>query len=230
MGITPRSRSCWAPLDHRNAPRLPPLVSILCPRQGTFPYPTRIRCLLQDQAARFGECTSDSGRHVYSEHGCTVCMLAAVGNKHAKGRDRASRRAARSLNRAPRGTYVPPPPSECDPAPPPIPVYLGNGTSRLIAELRHKDGRLVHYALVHEAIDDNGVWREVSKIDCCHSQVHRHTADVDHPEKDRRKVIRELFTQKDVADSWDDSYTDILTNWEEQERSWRRGKAKGGRK
>lgn len=103
-------------------------------------------------------------------------------------------------------------------------IRLGD-TSRLVQRTVHQKGRLVDYALTHEALGADGEWHEIAKVDCCHSQVHRHIADKDQPETDRKLVIQELFTWKDVEDSWDAAYTDIEQNWERRERDWLNGQA-----
>jgi hypothetical protein len=153
-------------------------------------------------------------------------VSSTMGNKFAKGNDMRSRRSARDASRMQRGTYIRPPASACDPIEPGAHIELSD-TSRIVQRLVHRRGRLVDYALVHEVRGADEEWHEVAKIDCCHSQVHRHTAATDQPETDRKLVIQELFSWKDVEDSWDAAYGDIEDNWERRERDWLNGRANG---
>lgn len=71
------------------------------------------------------------------------------------------------------------------------------------------NGRLVDYAVMLE-VQENGAWAIAARIDCCHGEVHRHTIDLDAAETDSRKVLRPLYTEQDVHDSFEASYAAIL--------------------
>ena len=63
---------------------------------------------------------------------------------------------------------------------------------------------------MHE-IQEGGAWAVAARIDCCHGEVHHHTIDLETRETDKRKVLRPLYQEKDVSDSFDDSYAAILS-------------------
>lgn len=79
------------------------------------------------------------------------------------------------------------------------------------------------YAFVHETKDDNGNWLEVAKIDCCHSQVHKHQRHRQGRAREIRTTIRWITCQEDVEETYDESFNDIIDNYEEHLRRWERG-------
>lgn len=50
-------------------------------------------------------------------------------------------------------------------------------TMRLDHRLYRADGRLVDFALIVIALQLDGAWREVARVDCCHGHVHLHHED-----------------------------------------------------
>lgn len=101
------------------------------------------------------------------------------------------RRAARNvLDGYEPPSWEPPAPEDCD-IDDPVAVDL-DATTRIIQRFHRQWGRIVDYAIILQT-HDGDEWIEVSKIDCCHAEVHIHhrrqSAD------DKRDVIREIRSQ-----------------------------------
>jgi hypothetical protein len=104
----------------------------------------------------------------------TVDMLPVM-SKYGTHRDKASRReAARQTRQDPRtGSYLEPAESECEVSE--LSVMI-SATTRIVTHLRHRAGRLVYFAIMHDVFE-NDEWCPVTRIDCKHSSVHQHRFD-----------------------------------------------------
>lgn len=136
-----------------------------------------------------------------------------AGERRIKHRERKAEAARRQL------PWAPPPLEECDPEEQSDwPLDLEN---RLIMRRWTRDGRLVDFALVHEAKDDHGNWAQVAEIDCKHGEVHKHQRYLYSDGPGRRTVIKEIRDQSDIEESFDPALNDISDNYEEHLRRWR---------
>ncbi len=87
-----------------------------------------------------------------------------------------------------------------------------DNTNRIIIRRVSWHGQLVDYAIVHVTLRGPDKWEEVSCIDCCHGNVHRHSG-----RKNGKKpeIIRPLRSQLDVQQSVNSSFDEIYDNYEE---------------
>ncbi len=62
----------------------------------------------------------------------------------------------------------------------------------------------------------------MERIDCCHSEVHRHIFYRDRPES--RRGIRELFPgdERILGDEFVEAYADLVEHWIDKYERWKR--------
>ena len=77
--------------------------------------------------------------------------------------------------------------------------------------------------MIHE-IGHEEEWHEVAKIECCHQKVHRHEAATGKTATRLRTVIRVIYSQADVEDTYQNSVDEIFDNLVENEGKWRHGR------
>lgn len=82
-----------------------------------------------------------------------------------------------------------------------------------------KPRRIVDYAVIQHTLHEMH-WCNVVRVDCDHSEVHRHGPDFLANGKLRRSLIREITQQSDVEDTYNEQRDSILTNFEDAERKW----------
>ena len=94
--------------------------------------------------------------------------------------------------------WSPPPASECDEET--YHYFLDiDAKYRISQRQRTHDGQLVDYAVTLARLYPEGSWIEITCIDCCHGNVHRH----DGPHyKSEPKIIRPIFSQLDVQQTF----------------------------
>ncbi|WP_437582744.1 DUF7718 family protein [Paramicrobacterium sp. CJ85] len=84
--------------------------------------------------------------------------------------------------------------------------------------------RIVDYAFTHEITDDRGQWHQIARIDCSHQEVHRHWPPPDSDGALKREVIRPIYSQTDVEDTYHPCLNEIFDNIEVNEGKWRNGR------
>lgn len=85
-------------------------------------------------------------------------------------------------------------------------------TNRIIMRRVRWHGQLVSYAVIHVRLDKDNKWEEISRIDCCHGTVHRHTERNSGKKPD---IICHIASQADVQQSINNSFDEIYDNYEE---------------
>ncbi len=101
--------------------------------------------------------------------------------------------------------WSPPPADECDED---TILVEPDPENRVIMRLLLWNNQMVSYAVVH-ATRVGGEWTEVSSIDCCHNEVHRHKG-IGHGQPE---TIRPIYSQLDVQSSLDNSYDEIYNGY-----------------
>lgn len=96
-------------------------------------------------------------------------------------------------------------------------------TTRMIQRIWRQDKRIVDFAIVLVARDDNNSWQEVAKVDCCHSQVHLHKRRMNKSVDDIREVLREVTKQEDVENTIDQAFDIVHDQYDQHVREWRYG-------
>lgn len=118
--------------------------------------------------------------------------------------------------------WEPPSIADCDPEEI-LPTTLDQVT-RITQRFRRYHGRIVDFAIVLEAQGPDGEWVEVSKVDCCHAQVHLHQRVVSGDVDDTRVVLREVNSETDIQDSVNTAIDLVFENYEEYLRRWSNGR------
>ncbi|WP_146070702.1 hypothetical protein [Cryobacterium sp. M91] len=141
------------------------------------------------------------------------------------GRDahRASKKAAASaFDKVVEQRWANPPLEDCEEE---TIRYLDTASSRVTQRVwrSRSDSRIVDCAVVHEIAHEEE-WHEVAKIDCSHQEVHRHEATKDKTGTRLRTVIRVIYSQADVEDTYQNSVDEIFDNLVENEGKWRHGR------
>jgi hypothetical protein len=98
---------------------------------------------------------------------------------------------------------------------------LGTG-NQIYQALYFDKGKVVDFVLKQE-IDDDGVWREVLRVDCCHGEAHSHRFDADGQEVER-KVLVKIMKQADVVVGLDKAEKMIYDKWQSNVTRWSRGR------
>lgn len=97
------------------------------------------------------------------------------------------------------------------------PVDLDDGHRLQISQRIYK-GKVVWFAIM-QLYDDGTKEGEVSRIDTCHSQVHRH-----HPDRDERQVFEEIDPDNEpweTVDRWFGvAYEKMMSEYSETYRRW----------
>lgn len=120
-----------------------------------------------------------------------------------------------------------------------FPVHLGGGTVLQVRTMER--GKLIVDFSLNQYVEpgyQGNVTQgnvDVARIDCCHSEVHRHQFYRDNrPQK--RYIIKDLkcvSSHKDaenlVSDSYDPCYSTMVDNWELYLERWDDGDAHGGK-
>lgn len=114
---------------------------------------------------------------------------------------------------------------------------LGDGTSLAIRTMER--GKLTVDFSLNQIVDEDFVANhdrvpaDVARIDCCHSEVHRHQF-YWHKKTQNREVIRDLRGERNqksaeqaVNNCYDQSYSIMMQNWELYLERWERGNAEG---
>lgn len=86
--------------------------------------------------------------------------------------------------------------------------------------LGHRRTGQVHDFCLVLYVEDATGRHEVERVDCCHSQLHRHVFRRGGDE--RRKVIRELYPGDEVylGDEFQREYEDMIDQWADRYRRW----------
>lgn len=105
--------------------------------------------------------------------------------------------------------WHPPSIDECE-----VETYLTepDSTNRIILKQVTWNGQLVDYAVIHVTLIGPDTWHEVSRIDCCHANVHRHSG---RNNGKKPEIIRQIRNQLDVQQSVGSSFDEIYDNYEE---------------
>lgn len=133
-----------------------------------------------------------------------------------KGRAQLERGLAfMGLMAPPKPAWSPPPADECHEERTDLPL---DATNMLKLREWWAGKLLVDFAMTHLTLI-RGEWVQVARIDCCHSEAHRHlynTHDSDHT----RLVLRIIRTPEDVSAAYDQAYTLMVDGYEEHLRRW----------
>ena len=79
--------------------------------------------------------------------------------------------------------------------------------------------RIADFALMHQK-KYQGTWALVVRIDCAHSEVHRHGAEFTSSGTLKRTVIRNISSQKDVEETYYEQIEEIQASFIESESKW----------
>ncbi|WP_157631233.1 DUF7718 family protein [Catelliglobosispora koreensis] len=118
--------------------------------------------------------------------------------------------------------YELPPPEECEDET--WPVVLAPRHELRARRNVWRDCYIVEFAIMQIVLID-GHWREIARIDTCHSSVHRHYLRKDHPEDSVgiRVEIAPIPMSNgwEVVDSWYDRSLKLMEDeWQENLRRW----------
>lgn len=119
-------------------------------------------------------------------------------------RDRAKQKLSSS-----REPWLPPDLKECDSD---EITTEPDSTNRITMRRVRWHGQLVSYAVIHVRLDKANQWEEISRIDCCHGTVHRHSGRNDGK---KPEIIRHITSQTDVQQSINSSFDEIYDNYEQ---------------
>lgn len=103
-----------------------------------------------------------------------------------------------------------------------FPVALGDGHSFHVRQVVYKK-KTVDFALMYFYDDSEKVW-EVTRTDCCHSEIHKHFFKYKSSTERSRNVIKKLYAGEryfDVVDDhFDACYDRLCENYLEDFRGW----------
>lgn len=120
-------------------------------------------------------------------------------------------------------SYVPPPIEDCEEETTPITLSVNE---RVTLRLRFWRGRTVDFAVMLEVVEDGSdEWCEVVRVDCCHSQVHRHQFRRS-GQPETRTLIAEIPADPEnawtlIAREYDTAHRDLISRWDSFVRTWR---------
>lgn len=87
---------------------------------------------------------------------------------------------------------------------------------------KHK-GKMVDFVLKHELEEEEGIFRDIVKVDCCHGEVHIHRYNADGDEV-ARDPIRPISEQDDLVEGYEEAKVLVYDKWEENFGRWERGR------
>lgn len=138
-------------------------------------------------------------------------------NGEQMGRNRGTRKKPVQMGAVQeRREYRPPAPVMRE-APTEYPIDLGDGHSLHVSQRIYK-GKVVWFAIM-QLYDDVSGPVEISRIDTCHSEVHRH-----HPDREERQVFQVIDPDDEpwnIVDRWFAvSYEKMMMEYAETYRRW----------
>ncbi|RKE60448.1 hypothetical protein DEU36_2890 [Microbacterium sp. AG238] len=84
--------------------------------------------------------------------------------------------------------------------------------NRIVTRRVEWDGQLVDYAIVWTRCGSDGEYVEQVCIDCRHGTVHRHDG---YPhDENKKRVIRAIYSQEDVQESFRSSFDEVYDAYE----------------
>lgn len=135
----------------------------------------------------------------------------------AKGRPKRGRLVSMVIKPPPEVLYVPPPPDECEEYPERI--VLLDGHVLAVRRLFYRD-LIVDFA-VNQSMRVDREWVKIGRIDCFHSEVHRHQFTA--AGGNERTVLEVIPARggEELVDRWCDRATKIMHNeWQGNVRRW----------
>lgn len=105
------------------------------------------------------------------------------------------------------------------------PIDLGMD-DQLVIRQRYYRGKTVDFAIMQK-IRIGQKWIDVARIDCCHSMIHRHQFNRQGVDVYDRRVIINIPAEEagwDIVHAgYDDAYTAMLEEWDQNLERWRNG-------